>query len=136
MNHDVRDVILFIMFYIMTIAICSIAFAEGQQVTIGDIKQVSCVPATTREDGTPLTMAEIDHHEIYITQDQVDKGQAYITGLDCMMELDTTGMVAGQWFIIGVTVDSGARKSVDSPATPFELILALARPLPPVMVLQ
>ena len=108
------------------------AHAEVPTFTQGEIKTVTCTPPTSREDGTPLLISEIDHMEVYITQDAANKGEAQIAGLDCRLEVDTSSMV-GTWYVIGVTVDTGGLKSVDSEAVPFTVVLTLSRPRPPTM---
>lgn len=125
-----------ILLFIVLMILSWSAFSAGIEYEQGVIKQVRCIPPTTREDGTPITLAEIDHMEVYITQDMVNKGQANIANMECMLALDTGTMEPGQWYIIGVTVDTGGRKSVDSQPAPFTIILTLARPLPPVMLIE
>jgi hypothetical protein len=139
MKYETKEDILFWL-AIIVLAVCigvSLSFvaeAAGPEITIGEIKQISCTMATEREDGTPLLVNEIMHHEIYITQDQANKGVALIAGLDCLYDLSTTDKEPGQWYIIGVTVDTGGRKSGDSVAAPFYLVTLVALPMPPTSI--
>jgi len=107
------------------------ANAAGPEILKGDIKQITCVAPTAREDGTVLLLSELLHTEVFITQDQAAKGIASIANTECMLQLDTTDMAVGQWWVLAVAVDTGGRKSKDSVAAPFLLITLVSIPMPP-----
>jgi hypothetical protein len=110
------------------------AEAAGPEITIGEVKTVTCIAPTERTDGTPLLASEIMGYRFVARHEEGHVINLDGLGVDCTTEMDTSSMSEGQWMVAGVTLttpESGGRESAESVAAPFYLVTLVADPHPP-----
>jgi hypothetical protein len=75
---------------------------------------VSWVAPVEREDGTPITMAEIAGYRVYYgTEPGLYTNQLGVTGSDTMAAT-LSGLASGTYYITITTLDSNGRESAHS----------------------
>lgn len=88
------------------------------------LRTSTCDLPTAREDGTPLTVVEIDRLELYVVRDLTDPlppASFVDSGLACTGQLDMTVLGDGQWYMYWLTYDTAGRVSAQSANVPFVL---------------
>ena len=119
---------------ILMVTVAWSAYADGT-VYSGNEKQVRCDNPTTRTDGTPLPVSEIDRVEIFIGQTDQDINTPHkvtMVGGCTDTPFDLTQLQEGQWYQYGIAVDTAGRISSLSATLPF--MYQKNPPSPPVMV--
>lgn len=111
--------LMWIMGFMVGVSAMSMVGCNDAQAATYDI---TCTPPTEREDGTPLTLAEIANYEWWVD------GAMDGTSTACAYTLTRPD---GTYNVQAKTVDTGGRVSQASPGKQFTLITA--PPNPPVI---
>ena len=95
-------------------------------------KMVTCTNATTRVDGSPLAVSDIERVEVDITNETLTYTITMMGGCQ-PMSFDLTQLSPGTWNHIGRTYDTDGRESVGSAPVPFGYVKSTALPNPPIV---
>ena len=134
MNHKI-----FFSFGIAVVLFLLVAAASVQAkvyfIDVDFMMQLDCNNPTSRVDGTPLLLSEIQSIQINVYND-MEIHTAYMEGGCALSNFDLSVLTAGTWNKEFMTIDTGGRVSAIVQGKPFDYETFVAAPNPPVIIEQ
>ena len=94
---------------------------------------LNCTNPTSRVDGTPLLISEIDSIQINVYND-MQIHTVYMNGGCALTDFDLSVLTVGTWNKEFMTIDTGGRVSAIVQGKPFDYEAFVVAPNPPIII--